>query len=126
MPDKQAPVKDDLASPTTQRRSSEKKRRVKMADIARAFVETKMFSKSDRTLENVGMHDNNKHHQQQSHHQHQSDKSAASTSPPNASDNPEYHRSLDTTDHQLSRSASMIHRTPSTNLVKGKSMPSLR
>lgn len=122
VPDKQAPIKDDLASPTTQRRSSEKKRSVKMVDIARAFVETKMFSKSDRTLENVGMHDT-KHHQQQ---QHQSDKSAASTSPPNANDNPEYHRSLDTTDHQLSRSASMIHRTPSTNLVKGKSMPSLR
>lgn len=119
VPDKQAaaPAKDDLsASPTTQRRSSEKKRRVKMADIARAFVETKMFSKSDRTLENVGMTEVKQH----------IEKHVASTSPPNATDSVEYHRSLDTTDHQLSRSASMIHRTSSTNLVKGKSMPSLR
>lgn len=106
--------KEDLsASPTTQRRSSEKKRRVKMADIARAFVETKMFSKSDRTLENVGMAEVKQH----------LDKATATTPP---TENVEYHRSLDTTDHQLSRSASMIHRTPSTNLVKGKSMPSLR
>lgn len=87
-----------------------------MADIARAFVETKMFSKSDRTLENVGLSEVKQH----------IEKHVTNTSPPSTSDGIEYHRSLDTTDHQLSRSASMINRTSSTNLVKGKSMPSLR
>lgn len=41
------------ASPTAERRGSEKKKRVKMADL-RAFVETKMFSKSEKNLEKVG------------------------------------------------------------------------
>lgn len=45
-------------SQSTGRRSSEKKRRVKMSDL-RTFVETRMFSKSDRTLEKVGL-DNGK------------------------------------------------------------------
>lgn len=36
------------------RRSSEKKRRVKMADL-RTLIETRMFSKSERTLEKVGL-----------------------------------------------------------------------
>lgn len=39
---------------TSVRRSSEKKRRVKMADL-RTLIETKMFSKSDRMLERVGL-----------------------------------------------------------------------
>uniref|UniRef100_A0A1B0CSU9 Uncharacterized protein n=2 Tax=Lutzomyia longipalpis TaxID=7200 RepID=A0A1B0CSU9_LUTLO len=86
-PSTTAHLTDDSSSG---RRGSEKKRRVKMADIARAFVETKMFSKSDRALEK------------------------------------DLHRSLDTGEAHLSRSVSMIHRAPSTNLVKGKSMPSLR
>lgn len=38
----------------TERRGSEKKKRVKMADL-RAFVETKMFSKSEKNLEKVGL-----------------------------------------------------------------------
>lgn len=38
----------------------------------------------------------------------------------------EYHRSLDTGEKKLSRSASMITREPASNLIKGKSMPSLR
>lgn len=37
-----------------ERRGSEKKKRVKMADL-RAFVETKMFSKSEKNLEKVGL-----------------------------------------------------------------------
>lgn len=40
--------------PTAVRRSSEKKRRVKMADL-RTLIETRMFSKSERTLEKVGL-----------------------------------------------------------------------
>lgn len=39
---------------TSVRRSSEKKRRVKMADL-RTLIETRMFSKSDRQLERVGL-----------------------------------------------------------------------
>ncbi|KAH8273208.1 hypothetical protein KR026_002743, partial [Drosophila bipectinata] len=77
------------APSTSERRGSEKKKRVKMADL-RAFVETKMFSKSEKNLEK------------------------------------EYHRSLDTGEKKLSRSASMISREPASNLIKGKSMPSLR
>jgi len=42
------------AGGSSSRRGSEKKRRVKMADL-RAFVETRMFSKSDRALEHVGL-----------------------------------------------------------------------
>lgn len=39
---------------TSVRRSSEKKRRVKMADL-RTLIETRMFSKSDRMLERAGL-----------------------------------------------------------------------
>ncbi|XP_037920959.1 protein unc-80 homolog [Hermetia illucens] len=95
--------KSDDSSSTTGRRGSEKKKRVKMADI-RAFVETKMFSKSDRALEKVGL-----------------DTGANGKSLQHA----DYHRSLDTGEKKLSRSASMISREPTSNLIKGKSMPSL-
>ena len=43
---------DDTIS--TGRRGSEKKRKVKMADL-RTLIETRMFSKSERTLERVGL-----------------------------------------------------------------------
>lgn len=46
------PRNDDAVS--TGRRASEKKRRVKMADL-RNLIETRMFSKSERTLEKIGM-----------------------------------------------------------------------
>lgn len=42
---------------SSERRGSEKKKRVKMADL-RAFVETKMFSKSEKNLEKVGLDTN--------------------------------------------------------------------
>lgn len=38
----------------------------------------------------------------------------------------EIHRSLDTGDVNLSRSTNTLNRDSSSNLVKGKSMPSLR
>ncbi|XP_039948637.1 protein unc-80 homolog isoform X7 [Bactrocera tryoni] len=93
------------SSPTAERRGSEKKKRVKMADL-RAFVETKMFSKSEKNLEKVGL-----------------DTSSANGKRP--LQHAEYHRSLDTGEKKLSRSASMITREPASNLIKGKSMPSL-
>lgn len=46
------PRNDDTAS--AGRRGSEKKRRVKMADL-RNLIETRMFSKSERTLEKIGL-----------------------------------------------------------------------
>lgn len=46
------PRNDDAVS--TGRRASEKKRRVKMADL-RNLIETRMFSKSERTLEKIGL-----------------------------------------------------------------------
>lgn len=112
------------------RRASEKtKKRMKMADL-KAFVETKLLSKSDKALEKIG-HDD----------------------PKPLSDQivrieylslcicfflsrfiQEYHRSLDTGDEHLSRPSSALskmfgplhHQDPTSNLIKGKSMPSLR
>lgn len=83
------------------RRGSEKKRRVKMADL-RTLIETRILSKSDRGLEKIGDH-NGKN-----------------------LDHTDHHRSLDTSEKQLARSASLICREPPSNLIKGKSMPSLR
>uniref|UniRef100_A0AAG5CN78 Protein unc-80 homolog n=1 Tax=Anopheles atroparvus TaxID=41427 RepID=A0AAG5CN78_ANOAO len=99
-----APSEDATLGPLGERKGSEKKRRVKMADL-RTLIETRILSKSDRGLEKIGLdaNANGKRLQQM-----------------------ECHRSLDTGERQLSRSASMISRAPSTNLVKGKSMPSLR
>nr|CAD7199056.1 unnamed protein product [Timema douglasi] len=94
------------------RRASEKvKKRMKMADL-RAFVETKLMSKSEKTLEKIG------------------------TDEPKVLYGQEYHRSLDTGEEHLSRPSSAfakIFETKSeqdkikhpSNLVKGKSMPSL-
>ncbi|XP_030370602.1 protein unc-80 homolog [Scaptodrosophila lebanonensis] len=96
---------EETISPSSERRGSEKKKRVKMADL-RAFVETKMFSKSEKNLEKVGLETN-----------------SANGKP--ALQHAEYHRSLDTGEKKLSRSASMITREPASNLIKGKSMPSL-
>ncbi|GLV31802.1 uncoordinated 80 [Carabus blaptoides fortunei] len=93
------------------RRASEKtKKRMKMADL-KAFVETKLLSKSDKALEKIGHYD-----------------------PKPLSDQIEYHRSLDTGDEHLSRPSSALskmfgplhHQDPTSNLIKGKSMPSLR
>ncbi|XP_065170367.1 protein unc-80 homolog isoform X8 [Atheta coriaria] len=90
--------------PHHQRRSSEKtKKRMKMADL-KAFVETKLLSKSDKALEKCGQDDVKL-----------------------LGDQAEYHRSLDTGDEHLSRPMSTMRpewMQPS-NLVKGKSMPSL-
>ncbi|KAJ8719024.1 hypothetical protein PYW07_016580 [Mythimna separata] len=94
------------------RRSSEKiKRKMKMADL-KAFVETKLLSKSEKTLEKIG-HDDHKF----SFH------------------SAEYHRSLDNTDDRPN-SALASNFPPLAprltgdlfhcNLIKGKSMPSLR
>lgn len=47
-------VKSDDNESTGRRAGSEKKRRVKMTDL-RTFVESRMFSKSDRALERVGI-----------------------------------------------------------------------
>uniref|UniRef100_A0A2A4JBF5 Uncharacterized protein n=1 Tax=Heliothis virescens TaxID=7102 RepID=A0A2A4JBF5_HELVI len=95
------------------RRSSEKiKKKMKMADL-KAFVETKLLSKSEKALEKIG-HDE---HKTFSFH------------------SAEYHRSLDNTDDRPN-SALASNFPPIAprltgdlfhcNLIKGKSMPSLR
>ncbi|GLG97294.1 Protein unc-80 homolog [Gryllus bimaculatus] len=103
---------DDQSSHT--RRASEKvKKRMKMADL-KAFVETKLLSKSEKTLEKIGRDEPKPLYEQ------------------------DYHRSLDTGDEHLTRPCSAFakrfepkldpdkgSKQPS-NLVKGKSMPSLR
>ncbi|XP_031838286.1 unc80, NALCN channel complex subunit isoform X4 [Nomia melanderi] len=93
------------------RRASEKKKRMKMADL-KAFVETKLLSKSEKALEKIGQEE------------------------PKMLFEQDTHRSLDTGDDHLTRptsTASKIfeakdvdHIKHPTNLVKGKSMPSLR
>ncbi|KAF7271721.1 hypothetical protein GWI33_015431 [Rhynchophorus ferrugineus] len=87
------------------RAASEKvRRRMKIADL-KAFVETKLLSKSDKALEKIGQDD------------------------PKLLDHsqPDYHRSLDTSE-EMSRKNSGLSKSfepiPN-NLVKGKSMPSL-
>ncbi|XP_021940294.1 protein unc-80 homolog isoform X4 [Zootermopsis nevadensis] len=95
------------------RRASEKvKKRMKMADL-KAFVETKLLSISEKTLEKIGRDE------------------------PKVFYGQDYHRSLDTGDEHLSRPCSAFAKIfepksdldkakHSSNLVKGKSMPSLR
>ncbi|KAK9704328.1 hypothetical protein QE152_g28369 [Popillia japonica] len=91
-------------SPHVRRASEKTKKRMKMADL-KAFVETKLLSKSDKALEKIGQDE-----------------------PKLLRNQAEYHRSLDTGDEHLTRPSSirskMFEPLPS-NLVKGKSMPSL-
>ncbi|XP_072743186.1 protein unc-80 homolog isoform X2 [Anoplolepis gracilipes] len=93
------------------RRASEKtKKRMKMADL-KAFVETKLLSKSEKALEKIGQEE------------------------PKMLFEQECHRSLDTGDDHLTRQASTTSKIfeakdidymkHPTNLIKGKSMPSL-
>ncbi|KAJ8947309.1 hypothetical protein NQ318_004561 [Aromia moschata] len=92
--------------------SSEKiKRRMKIADL-KTFVETKLLSKSDKALEKIGQDE------QKPLGQH----SVGARRMLN-----DYHRSLDTGDEHLSRPQSAMSKIfePPSNLVKGKSMPSL-
>ncbi|KAE8737653.1 hypothetical protein FOCC_FOCC016879, partial [Frankliniella occidentalis] len=92
------------------RRASEKvKKKMKMSDL-RAFVETKLLSKSEKTLEKIGRED------------------AKAIDEQRAIAPKESHGSLDAGEEELSRpgsaQASPMQTLPS-NLVKGKSMPSL-
>ncbi|XP_060802082.1 protein unc-80 homolog isoform X1 [Amyelois transitella] len=102
---------------TMTRRSSEKiKRKMKMADL-KAFVETKLLSKSEKALEKIGQDDH---------------KFSFHTAVRMLSD---YHRSLDNADDRPN-SALGSNFPPlaprltgdllTCNLIKGKSMPSLR
>ncbi|KAF5273419.1 hypothetical protein FQA39_LY07436 [Lamprigera yunnana] len=100
-------------SPSHSRRSSEKvKKKMKMADL-KAFVETKLLSKSDKALEKIGHDDPKPLGEQVVGGRHIIN---------------DYHRSLDTGDDHLSKqtsSSSKIFEPLACNLVKGKSMPSL-
>lgn len=48
------PSSDEQSTPTAERKGSEKKRRVKMADL-RTLIESRILSKSDRGLEKIGL-----------------------------------------------------------------------
>lgn len=48
------PSSNEQSTPTAERKGSEKKRRVKMADL-RTLIETRILSKSDRGLEKIGL-----------------------------------------------------------------------
>ncbi|XP_043466068.1 protein unc-80 homolog isoform X3 [Leptopilina heterotoma] len=100
-----------LAESSHTRRASEKtKKRMKIADL-KAFVETKLLSKSEKALEKIGQEEAKPLQEL------------------------ECHRSLDTADELLTRQGSTYskifeakdvdHIHFPTNLVKGKSMPSL-
>ncbi|XP_049834730.1 protein unc-80 homolog isoform X4 [Schistocerca gregaria] len=102
----------DEQSPHVRRASEKVKKKKKMADL-KAFVETKLLSKSEKTLEKIGRDES------KSLFDH------------------EYNRSLDTGDETLTRPCSAFAKIfepkaeqdkvkpPPSNLVKGKSMPSL-
>ncbi|XP_066582663.1 protein unc-80 homolog [Prorops nasuta] len=100
----------DSESSHTRRASEKSKKRMKMADL-KAFVETKLLSKSEKALEKIGQEDGKPIQKQESH------------------------RSLDTAEDRLSRQPSIASRIfeekdidfmkHPTNLIKGKSMPSL-
>ncbi|XP_046830154.1 protein unc-80 homolog isoform X11 [Vespa crabro] len=100
----------DGESSHTRRASEKTKKRMKMADL-KAFVETKILSKSEKALEKIGQEEHKMLFEQ------------------------ECHRSLDTGDDHLTRPTStsskifeakdVDHIKHPTNLIKGKSMPSL-
>ncbi|CAH0559503.1 unnamed protein product [Brassicogethes aeneus] len=95
------------------RSASEKcKKRMKIADL-KAFVETKILSKSEKALERFGREDTKPLSDQNLGSRRMID---------------EYHRSLDTGDDHITRPCSAMSKMfepPQSNLVKGKSMPSL-
>ncbi|CAH1139308.1 unnamed protein product [Phyllotreta striolata] len=96
------------------RTASEKiKKRMKITDL-KTFVETKLLSKSDKALEKIGQEE-------------QKPLGQVSVGSRRMLNVLEYHRSLDTGDERLTRPQSSTSRTfePPSNLVKGKSMPSL-
>ncbi|XP_032667265.1 protein unc-80 homolog isoform X5 [Odontomachus brunneus] len=100
----------DVESSHTRRASEKTKKRMKMADL-KAFVETKLLSKSEKALEKIGQDE------------------------PKMLFEQECHRSLDTGDDHLTQQTSTCSKTfeakdvdymkHPTNLIKGKSMPSL-
>ncbi|XP_014469276.1 PREDICTED: protein unc-80 homolog isoform X4 [Dinoponera quadriceps] len=100
----------DVETSHTRRASEKTKKRMKMADL-KAFVETKLLSKSEKALEKIGQDE------------------------PKMLFEQECHRSLDTGDDHLMRQAStsskifeakdVDYMKHPTNLIKGKSMPSL-
>ncbi|KAF3422952.1 hypothetical protein E2986_11048 [Frieseomelitta varia] len=104
-------VDQDVESSQTTRTSEKSKKRMKMADL-KAFVETKLLSKSEKALEKIGQDDPKMLFEQDSR------------------------RSLDTGDETLTKPPSTTskifeakdvdHMKHPTNLIKGKSMPSLR
>ncbi|KAK4883609.1 hypothetical protein RN001_006928 [Aquatica leii] len=100
-------------SPSHSRRASEKvKKKMKMADL-KAFVETKLLSKSDKALEKIGHDEPKPLGEQVVGGRHVLN---------------DYHRSLDTGDEHLSKQnsgATKMFEPLTSNLVKGKSMPSL-
>ncbi|XP_043521274.1 protein unc-80 homolog isoform X3 [Frieseomelitta varia] len=103
-------VDQDVESSQTTRTSEKSKKRMKMADL-KAFVETKLLSKSEKALEKIGQDDPKMLFEQDSR------------------------RSLDTGDETLTKPPSTTskifeakdvdHMKHPTNLIKGKSMPSL-
>ncbi|BES88441.1 unc-80 homolog (Hypothetical protein) [Nesidiocoris tenuis] len=103
----EAPLSFSQKEYTHTRRASEKfKKCIRMADL-KAFVGTKLLSKSERALENIG--------------QDESRSKVLYTQ--------ECHRSLDTGDVHLATglsSSKLLDPNVKTNLFKGKSMPSLR
>ncbi|KAL5280592.1 unc-80 family protein [Megaselia abdita] len=82
----------------------EKRKRIKINKL-KAFVESKVLSKSDRNLEQIGVN-------------------SLSNGSSGAMEM-ESNRSLNIDVNKLCRSASLIAKEPISNLIKGKSMPSL-
>ncbi|KAL0104477.1 hypothetical protein PUN28_017301 [Cardiocondyla obscurior] len=96
------------------RRASEKtKKRMKMADL-KAFVETKLLSKSEKALEKIGQEEPKMLFEQERHTSLDTGDDHLTSRPTSASSKPFFEaKDIDYIKHP-------------TNLIKGKSMPSLR
>jgi hypothetical protein len=94
-----------------------------MADL-RTLIETKILSKSDRGLEKIGADGNGNGKGMQ--HTVRMIFLILNSINLYINFSQDIHRSLDTGDEQLSNSTATLIRESQSNLVKGKSMPSLR
>lgn len=106
------PRVDKLPGTIERRSNSERKRNVKIASF-KSLIESKIFSKSEKELEKIGLVKSPEKVEKEKEKEEEEEE-------------PIIENTLEQETKQLSRSASIISTKSVTNLVKGKSMPSLR
>lgn len=112
----------DKVTGTIERRSnSERKRNVKITSF-KSLIESKIFSKSEKELEKLGLGAKTPEKAEKSEKVERVEKAEKEEK----GEETIIENTLESETKQLSRSASVISTKSVTNLVKGKSMPSLR